>query len=163
MTVPESRRHNEVRVLPLAAGGCGACAQSVQALLAPRYVGQLAAQRVSFVESPRHADIVLVTGALVAAERDGIERVVEAVAQPRVLIAAGNCAIDGCVFAGSPSIVPSTAEALDVHVQIGGCPPAPETILVALAEAAALLAEADGNTGADETTADETEGEGRDA
>ena len=139
-------RRASVRVLPVAVGGCGACAQSVRALLASRYAAQLSANGISFTDSPRHADVVLVTGALTQRERDTALSYIESVPHPRVFVAAGNCAIDGCVFSGSSALVGSTAEALNVHVEIGGCPPEPDAILAAITQAAQLLADVDAGT-----------------
>jgi Ni,Fe-hydrogenase III small subunit len=127
-------------VLPLDSGGCGACAQQIYGLLAERYAADLRAHGVSFARSPRHADIVLVTGALSAAAREPVRQLLAGVPQPRALIAVGNCAIGGCVFRGSPHLVPDGAETLDVNVEIGGCPPAPHAILEAILEASQLLA-----------------------
>jgi NADH:ubiquinone oxidoreductase subunit B-like Fe-S oxidoreductase len=61
--------------------------------------------------------------------------------EPQALVSIGDCAINGCVFAGSPEIVESASEALDVHVELPGCPPTPASILNAIARAAELLAE----------------------
>jgi Ni,Fe-hydrogenase III small subunit len=112
------------------------------ALLAGRYASKLSAQGISFARSPRHADILLITGPLTAAAQAEARAFVEAVPQPRALVAVGNCAIDGCVFRDSPHLVASTAEALDVNVEIAGCPPAPAAILAAIAEASELIASA---------------------
>lgn len=162
----QQRPHAAVRVLPVAVGGCGACAASVRALLAPRYAARLAERGISFTDSPRHADVVLLTGALARRESEAALAYVEGVPQPHVLVAAGNCAIDGCVFAGSPYLGDSTAEVLNAHVEIGGCPPEPDALLAAVAQAAQLLADVDADDAvgvgddAGETTDDE---EGRDA
>lgn len=136
------RRQAAVWVLPVAVGGCGACHQSIMALLAGRYAAKLSAQGISFARSPRHADILLITGPLTAAARAEAQDFVEAAPQPRALVAVGNCAIDGCVFRDSPNLIASTAEELDVNVEIAGCPPAPAAILAAIAEASELIANA---------------------
>ena len=156
MAASEVRHVNAVRVLPVAVGGCGACAQSVRALLAPRYAAQLRQHSISFTEAPRHADVALVTGAITQRGREAALRYIEGIPHPRVLVAVGNCAIDGCVFAGSPDLGGSTAEALNVHVEIGGCPPEPEAILTAIVQAAQLLAEVNA-----EDTSTENGGDGR--
>lgn len=140
------RRQAAVWVLPVAVGGCGACHQSIMGLLAGRYASKLSAQGISFARSPRHADILLITGPLTAAARAEARDFVEATPQPRALVAVGNCAIDGCVFRGSPHLAASTAEELDVNVEIAGCPPAPAAILAAIAEAAELIASAAADT-----------------
>jgi NADH:ubiquinone oxidoreductase subunit B-like Fe-S oxidoreductase len=71
-----------------------------------------------------------------------LRRYLDAVPQPRALIAVGDCAIDGGVFAGALGLVDSPAEALDVNVEIAGCPPSPTAILTAIGEAVQLLAHA---------------------
>lgn len=149
---PRAARRTSVWVLPLETGGCGACLQSIYALLAPQYASQLRAHGISFARSPRHADVLLAAGALTAAAREPAQRLVQSVPQPRALVAVGNCAIDGCVFAGSPVLVKSAADALDAHVEIAGCPPAPSAILAAILEAGQLLA---GEDEVDEDEADE--------
>ena len=136
------RRQAAVWVLPVAMGGCSACHQSIIALQARRYAPKLTAQGIRFARSPRHADILLITGALTTEACAEAHAFVEAMPQPRALVAVGNCAIDGCVFRGSPHLVASTAEELDVNVEIAGCPPAPAAILAAIAEASELIASA---------------------
>lgn len=143
-TAQAPRRSNAaVWVLPVAIGGCGVCMQSVTALLAPHHAAALAAQGITFARSPRHANVLLLTGPLTDATYDAAQDLVDGVPQPRALVAVGNCAIDGCVFHGSPDLLASAAEALDVNVEIAGCPPAPSAILAAIAEAANLLVNAD--------------------
>jgi Ni,Fe-hydrogenase III small subunit len=139
----KAARRVSVWVLPLQTGGCGACTQSMYALQTPSYAKALAAAGVSFARSPRHADVILVSGPLTTASREAVRAVTDAAPLPRALVAVGNCAIDGCVFAGSPYITASAAEELDVNVEIAGCPPAPDAILSAIAEAADLLASAE--------------------
>ena len=128
-----------VSFIHLDTGGCGACAQSVAALLAPRYAGALRAEGISVARSPRHADIALVTGGMTRAARAAALRTLDATPYPHALVAVGDCAIDGCVFRGSPLLIADPAEALDANVEIAGCPPAPEAILAAIVEAKRLL------------------------
>jgi Ni,Fe-hydrogenase III small subunit len=120
-------------------GGCGGCAQQIAALQAPRYAAELRGQGISLARSPRHADVILITGALTEVARAPIRQLLDGVPQPRALVAVGNCAIDGCVFHGSPVLSDSAAEALDVNVEIAGCPPSPRQIMDAIREAAQLL------------------------
>jgi Ni,Fe-hydrogenase III small subunit len=147
-----------VWILSLDTSGCGACTQSVYALQAPRHAAAMRAGGVTFARSPRHAQVVLLTGALCAAACASVARLLDAVPEPRVLVAVGDCAIDGCVFRGSPELDASLAETLDVHVEIPGCPPTPEAILDAIAEARRLLM---GEALAADQTVDETETAGR--
>ncbi len=130
-----------VAVLALETGGCGACAQSVAALHGPRYRVQLASNGITLVNSPRQADIVLLSGPLSSQADASVRRILELVPEPQVLVAIGDCAINGCVFAGGAGISASAAEALDVHMELPGCPPTPGSILNALVRAAQLLDE----------------------
>lgn len=120
--------------------GCGACAQSIWALRAPRYGALLRGQGVRFARSPRHADIVLVTGPLSQQASAPLRQLLADVPHPWALVAVGDCAIDGCVFRGSAALVAAPATALDVNVEIAGCPPAPTAILDAIVAAKELLA-----------------------
>ncbi len=155
--------HSPVAVFVVDSGGCGACAQSILALQATRYAKEMHAERISFAQTPRHADILLISGPLTAAARESIENVINATPQQRALIAVGDCAIDGGVFAESPASDGNAATVFDVHVEIEGCPPAPLAILEAIGAARELLAEAeedgviedaDEDTGEDESATD---------
>jgi Ni,Fe-hydrogenase III small subunit len=143
MSAAQGTQRATVSVLPLAAGACGACAQSVYALLAPRFSADLEARGITFTRNPRFADVVLVTGVMTEQGRAAITAVLDSVPQPRAIVAVGSCAIDGDVFRGSPALVASVADELDVNVEIAGCPPAPTAILAAIVEAAQLLATSD--------------------
>jgi Ni,Fe-hydrogenase III small subunit len=135
--------HTPVAIFAVDSGGCGACVQSILALQSTRYAKALHAARVSFAQTPRHADVLLISGPLTKAARESIGNVVAATPQQRALIAVGDCAINGCVFAGSPAYDTSAATAFDVHVEIEGCPPAPLAILDAIGAAQELLAQAE--------------------
>ena len=143
------RRRAALWVLPLETGGCGASAQSIAALRSPGFAPALSAEGIAFASSPRHADVLLVAGPLSADARTAVRRLVEASPLPRAIVAVGDCAIDGCVFAGSQRITESLAEELDVNVEIAGCPPSPDAILAAINEAARLLAGSDTAPAAD--------------
>ena len=130
-----------VSVLAVETGGCGACAESVAALQSSHYAAQLEAQRITFVQSPRQANVVLLSGPFGTRAEIAVRRVLDLVAEPQALVSIGDCAINGCVFAGSPEIAASASEALDVHVELPGCPPSPASILNAIVRASELLAE----------------------
>jgi Ni,Fe-hydrogenase III small subunit len=134
-------RGSTIAVLALETGGCGACTESIMALHSPLYKAELAAHRITFVDSPRQADVVLVSGPLSTEADQAVRRVLAVVPEPQALVAIGDCAINGCVFAGSSLISASAAESLDVHVELPGCPPTPSSILNALSRAAQLLDE----------------------
>jgi Ni,Fe-hydrogenase III small subunit len=124
------------------------------ALLGPRYADELRTRGIAVALSPRHADVVLVAGPLSRTAREPVMRLLESVPQPRALVAVGDCAINGCVFAGSPSVAKSAAEELDVNVEIGGCPPTPTAILDAIGEASQILASDAGTASADDSADD---------
>jgi membrane-bound hydrogenase subunit mbhJ len=136
-------------IFPIDTSGCRACTESIYALQSPRFAARMRAAGIEFARTPRHADIVLITGALSQAARESVARVLAAVPEPRALVAVGNCAIDGCVFAGSPEIDSNAAETLDVHVELPGCPPEPSAVLAAVIEAKRLLAGADADEAED--------------
>jgi Ni,Fe-hydrogenase III small subunit len=153
---PSARR--AVAVLALETGGCGACAQSVTALQSTRYAAQLEANRIVFVESPRQADVVLLSGPFANGASQAVRRILDLVPEPQALVAIGDCAINGCVFSGSADISSSASEALDVHIELPGCPPNPSSILSAVVRAADLLAESGGeDEGSTSDTVDEDE------
>ena len=135
--------HTPVAVFAVDSGGCGACFQSILALQSSRYAKALHAARVSFAQTPRYADVLLISGPLTKAAHESIGNVIAATPQQRALIAVGDCAINGCVFADSPAYDESAATAFDVHVEIEGCPPAPHAILDAIGAAQTLLAQAE--------------------
>jgi membrane-bound hydrogenase subunit mbhJ len=130
-------RHHAVWVLPLNMGSCNGCEQQIQAMLAPRY--KLARWGISFATSPRHADIVLLTGALTARSLEPIQQVLSLVPDPHALIAVGDCAINGGIFAESDQVVANAADVLGVNIEITGSPPAPSEIIQAIVKAAELL------------------------
>ena len=135
--------HTPVAIFAVDSSGCGACFQSILALQSSRYAKALHAARVSFAQTPRYADVLLISGPLIKAARERIGAVIDATPQQRALIAVGDCAINGCVFADSPAYDESAATAFDVHVEIEGCPPAPLAILDAIGAAQELLAQAE--------------------
>jgi len=161
--------HTPVAIFAVDSSGCSACFQSILALQSSRYAKAMHAARVSFAQTPRYADVLLISGPLIKAARERIGAVIAATPQQRALIAVGDCAINGCVFADSPAYDESAATAFDVHVEIEGCPPAPLAILDAIGAAQELLAQAeeegvieDADESADEN-GDEPDGEAQDS
>lgn len=143
MSQPHVRRSapsGSVGVAWLHTGGCAACADSLESLAAPQYAPRLRALGVTLTRLPRHSDILLLCGALTPQALDALRPIIAEIPQPRALVAVGECAINQCVFAGSPALTLPLAQALDVNVEIGGCPPTPNAILDAIATARRLLA-----------------------
>jgi Ni,Fe-hydrogenase III small subunit len=92
-------------------------------------VFDLARFGVQFVASPRHADGIVVTGAVNANMRLALEKTYRAVPAPRLVIAVGACAIDGGPFRGSPEVANGLGDLLPVDLWVPGCPPHPLTLL----------------------------------
>lgn len=117
-------------VFAVEAAGCGGCALEVAALAGPHY--DLERFGLRFVASPRHADVLLVAGALGRNMGEALERALACVPEPRWVVAVGDCAADGGPFRGSYAVAGGIAEALPVDLLIPGCPPTPAQVLEGL-------------------------------
>lgn len=116
-----------LRLREVCAGSCNACDLDTNVL---NTVGwDLSRFGIQFVASPRHADGVLVTGAISRNMLYALRETVEAVPKPRIVIAVGACAISGGPFRGSPAVLDGVEGVLPVDLYIPGCPPHPLTIL----------------------------------
>jgi Ni,Fe-hydrogenase III small subunit len=109
------------------AGSCNGCELEIHALNNAFY--DLERFGLRFVASPRHADLLLVTGPVTRTMREALERTHAATPAPKWVIASGACAKDGHVFAGSYAIVGGVGDALPVDLFIPGCPPSPKALL----------------------------------
>lgn len=112
------------------AGSCNGCELEIQALGNAYY--DLERFGLRFVASPRHADVLLVTGPVTRNMREALERAHAAMPQPGWVVAAGDCAIDGGCFAGSYAVEDGVAAVLPVNLHIRGCPPPPRDLLLGL-------------------------------
>jgi Ni,Fe-hydrogenase III small subunit len=121
----------------LDAGSCNACDWELAALLNPVYdVRRLG---VDFVASPRHADGVVVTGPVTRNLEAAVRRTVEAVPEPRLVIAVGACAASGGIVGEGYASAGGVDRVLPVDVYIPGCPPRPEAIIFGLLVAVGRL------------------------
>lgn len=111
----------------LDAGSCNACDWELSALLAPHY--DLRRLGIDFVASPRHADGVVVTGCVTRNLELAVHRTIEAIPEPRIVIAVGACACSGGIAGTSYASAGGVDSTLPVDVYIPGCPPRPEAIL----------------------------------
>jgi Ni,Fe-hydrogenase III small subunit len=109
------------------AGSCNACELEIHALNNAFY--DLERFGLRFVASPRHADVLLVTGPVTKNMREALERTYAAMPAPKWVVAAGDCAADCGVFAGSYACVGAVASVVPVDLHIRGCPPTPSALL----------------------------------
>ncbi len=126
----QRRLGRSLAVLHASIGGCGGCTQEVVALQGTAY--DIERYGLMFVSNPCHADVLLVTGPLTYAMREAVESVWTAMPEPKWVVAAGACAIDGGVFAGSYAIEGGIGMMLPVDLIVPGCPPSPTALLTAL-------------------------------
>jgi Ni,Fe-hydrogenase III small subunit len=112
------------------AGSCNGCELEIHALNNAYY--DLERFGLRFVASPRHADVLLVTGPVTRNMREALERTFNATPDPKWVIALGDCARDGGCFAGSYAVVGGVAAVIPVDLHVPGCPPAPTEILKGL-------------------------------
>lgn len=129
-SVAQARLGRSLAIFEARAGGCGGCAMEAQALRGPAY--ELERHGLGFVASPRHADVLLVTGPLTHAMRPAMEAAWAAMPAPKWIVAAGDCAIDGGLFARSYAVQGGIDAALPVDLIVPGCPPTPADMLTAL-------------------------------
>ncbi len=109
------------------AGSCNGCELEIHALSNAFY--DLERLGLHFVASPRHADVLLVTGPVTKNMRQALERTYNATPDPKWVVAVGACAADGGVFAGSYAVSGGVKDVIPVDLHIPGCPPAPVDIL----------------------------------
>ncbi len=112
------------------AGSCNGCELEIHALNNPYY--DLERFGLRFVASPRHADVLLVTGPVTHNMHEALVRTWRATPDPKWVIAAGDCACTGGVFAGSYACIGPVANAIPVDLHIKGCPPTPLQLLEGL-------------------------------
>ena len=111
----------------LDAGSCNGCELEIHALNNAYY--DLERFGLRFVASPRHADVLLVTGPVTCNMREALERTYAATPAPKWVVAVGGCAKDGGCFAGSYAVAGGVADVVPVDLHIAGCPPRPIEIL----------------------------------
>jgi Ni,Fe-hydrogenase III small subunit len=109
------------------AGSCNGCELEIHALNNAFY--DLERFGFRFVASPRHADVLMVTGPVTANMREALRRTYDATPDPKWVVAVGDCALDGGIFAGSYAVAGGVAAVVPVDLHIRGCPPRPEQLL----------------------------------
>ena len=112
------------------AGSCNGCELEIHALNNAFY--DLERFGLRFVASPRHADVLLVTGPVTKNMREALERTYSATPDPKWVVAVGDCAANGGIFAGSYAVEGGVSRVVPVDLHIRGCPPDPTTLLKGL-------------------------------
>lgn len=126
---PRSLR-GSVQVRHVDAGSCNGCELEVGAAFGPVYDAERIGARL--VASPRHADVVAVTGVVTQNMVEPLLNTVDATPNPRVIISIGDCTRGCGEFAGSYAVAGSVDDFVAVDVHVPGCPPAPQAIIAAL-------------------------------
>src|SRR4249920_2878623 len=112
------------------AGSCNGCELEIHALNNVFY--DLERLGLRFVASPRHADVLLVTGPVTKNMREALERTYNATPDPKWVVAVGDCAVDGGIFAASYAVAGGVSAVVPVDLHIRGCPPTPLHLLEGL-------------------------------
>jgi Ni,Fe-hydrogenase III small subunit len=128
--VARRRLGRSLSIREVDAGSCNGCELEIHALSNPFY--DLERFGLRFVASPRHADVLMVTGPVTRNMRQALERTYAATPDPKWVVAVGDCALDGGLFAGSYAVVGGVSAVVPVDLHIGGCPPRPEQLLQGL-------------------------------
>ena len=121
------RLGRSLHVRHLDAGSCNGCDWEIAALLNP--IHDVQRLGIDFVASPRHADLLLVTGVMTRNLEEAALRTYEAMPEPRLVVAVGACAISGGVFAGTYAARNGIGGVFPVDVFVPGCPPRPEALI----------------------------------
>src|SRR6476659_3361608 len=128
--VARRRLGRSLSIRQVDAGSCNGCELEIHALNNAFY--DLERFGLRFVASPRHADVLLVTGPVTKNMREALERTYNATPGPKWVVAVGDCAADGGIFAGSYAVVGGVSKVVPVDLHIRGCPPDPVALLKGL-------------------------------
>lgn len=120
-------RLNSIWAVHFNSGSCNGCDIEILATLTPRY--DVERFGIKLQGSPRHADVLIVTGPVTRQARERLLRTYEQMPEPKFVISVGACSISGGVFEGCYNVVGSVDEVIPVDVYIPGCPPRPEAII----------------------------------
>ena len=119
------------------AGSCNGCELEIHALGNPYY--NIEGLGIKFVASPRHADLLLVTGPVSRNMAEALRRTYDATPEPKLVVAIGDCGCDGGVFGEGYASCGRVANVIPVDVAVPGCPPSPDSILQGILTAVAAL------------------------
>jgi len=122
--------HGSVQVRHVDAGSCNGCEVEIGSAFGPVYDGERYGARL--VASPRHADVLLVTGPVTRNMAEPLRKAYDATPAPKRVVAVGDCARDCGVFAGGYGVEGAVSDVIPVDVVVRGCPPEPSEIIEAL-------------------------------
>src|ERR1700756_1465398 len=126
----QARLGRSLSIREVDAGSCNGCELEIHALSNAFY--DLERFGLRFVASPRHADVLMVTGPVTKNMSEALQRTFNATPDPKWVVAVGDCARDGGCFAGSYAVVGGVSEVIPVDLHIPGCPPTPTAMLKGL-------------------------------
>lgn len=126
-------------VFHLATGSCNNCDIEILDALTPRF--DVERFGILLVGSVRHADVILVTGALSKKATPRVKRIYEQASKPCVVVAVGTCACGQGIFKGSYNMPKPVDEVIPVDIYVPGCPPKPEAIILGIAKLLDILKE----------------------
>jgi len=124
------------------AGSCNGCELEIHALANPYY--NIEGLGIKFVASPRHADMLLVTGPVSKHMAIALRRTYDATPEPRIVVAVGDCGCTGGIFGESYATLGRVSNVIPVDVEIPGCPPTPTRLLQGILAAITRAAPATG-------------------
>ena len=114
-------------VIHFNSGACNGCDIEIVALLTPRY--DVERFGIKLEPSPRHADVLLVTGSVTQQIAERLKRIYDQMPQPKFVVAIGACACAGGIFSGNYNVLGGVDKVIPVNAYIPGCPPKPEAII----------------------------------
>ena len=123
----KARLGRSLSIREVDAGSCNGCELEIHALNNAFY--DLERFGLRFVASPRHADVLMVTGPVTKNMSEALQRTFNATPDPKWVVAVGDCARDGGCFAGGYAVVGGVSQVVPVDLHIPGCPPPPTAIL----------------------------------
>jgi Ni,Fe-hydrogenase III small subunit len=132
IALPAPDRRRSLAIRHVDAGSCNGCEHELTVVTNPYY--DLQRYGLGVVASPRHADVLLITGPITTRMHQAVLTAYEAMPEPRLVAALGNCALGCDILGTSDAVVGAVEEVLPVDVRIPGCPPTPEAIATALLE-----------------------------
>lgn len=122
--------NKSLKIRQVDAGSCNACEWECTALTNPIY--DIQRFGIDFTASPRHADILLVTGPVSRQMELALKKTYLAMPDPKLVVACGDCAIDGGIYKDSYAVTNGVANVIPVDCYIKGCPPSPSEIIKGL-------------------------------